>query len=85
MDDWLQEWSESVYPLRLEFGFEIVGAWVNEETETFVWVVGWAGEDDIDDADRRYYDWPKRGEVQPNPARLLAETEHLNMRSTLPE
>ncbi len=26
MNDWLQEWTESVYPLRLEFGFDIVGA-----------------------------------------------------------
>jgi hypothetical protein len=85
MNDWLEEWSASVYPLRLEFGFEIVGAWVIDDTETFVWIVGWRGDGSIEEADRRYYEWPQRAEVHPNPARHLANTEHFAMRPTLPE
>jgi hypothetical protein len=85
MTDWLEEWTESVYPLRLEFGFDIVGAWVVEETETFVWILGWSGEGSIEDADHRYYRWPKRTSVDPNPARHLASAEEQPMRSILPE
>jgi hypothetical protein len=84
MNDWLEEWAESVYPLRLEFGFELVGAWVIEETDTFVWILGWKGDGDLDDADRRYYEWPERAAVTPNPARHLAKTEHFAIHSALP-
>jgi hypothetical protein len=31
---------------------------VIEETDTFVWILGWNGDGDLDDADRRYYEWP---------------------------
>ena len=28
MGEWLEEWADKVYPLRLKFGFKVVGAWM---------------------------------------------------------
>jgi hypothetical protein len=72
MDEWLREWRELVYPLRLEHGFRVVGAWVNRDEDRFVWIVGHA---DFDAADRAYYASPERVGMDPDPARHLEEAE----------
>jgi hypothetical protein len=72
MDEWLREWRELVYPLRLEHGFRIVGAWVNRTEDRFVWIVG---HDEFDAADRAYYASPARVAMDPDPARHLEEAE----------
>ena len=46
MDDWLEEWSNKVYPLRLKFGFKVAGAWKIGE-DRFVWILGLEVEGDF--------------------------------------
>lgn len=68
----VEEWRAQVVPLRRRFGFEVVTAWASEEDDTFVWVVGYDG-DDWKAAERAYYESPERRGMEPDPARLLAE------------
>jgi hypothetical protein len=79
MDEWLTDWREKVVPLRRSFGFEIVGAWVIEEENRFVWIVGHEG--DFGARDDAYYASPERKAIDPAPARHLDDVETKMMRS----
>ena len=69
MEEWLDEWSRLVLPLRREHGFELVGAWRAEEGDTFVWILAYDG--DFAAADAAYYGSPARAALDPDPARHL--------------
>jgi hypothetical protein len=73
MDEWLTEWREKVLPLRRKFGFEVVGAWIVEEENRFVWVLGHDG--DFGARNDEYYASPERESMDPDPARHLESTE----------
>jgi NIPSNAP len=81
MDAWLEEWHAHVRPLRLAHGFSIVGPWVADDGETFVWVLAHDG--DFDAADEAYYASPERRGLEPDPARHVAEERTWFMRSPL--
>jgi hypothetical protein len=74
---WLDEWRERVAPLRRAHGFDIVGAWLDEEAETFVWLLA---HEDYEAADNAYYASPERGALDPDPARLIVESRELRVR-----
>jgi hypothetical protein len=80
LEAFVREWREHVVPLRRRFGFEVVGAWASEEDDTFVWVL--AHEGDFAEADRAYYHSPERAALDPDPARLIAETRTFRARPT---
>jgi len=59
--------------LREGHGFEVVGAWVVEESDEFVWVIAHDGEGSFQEADAAYYASPERAALDPDPARHLTE------------
>jgi hypothetical protein len=69
----VEEWRSVVVPLRRQFGFEIVGAWGDEATNTFAWIVSYDG--DFAARDAEYYASPEREAVEPDPARHVAASE----------
>lgn len=73
MTEFVTGWKAGVVPLRTQFGFDIVGAWSNPETNRFVWIVAYEG--DFEEADRRYYESPERNRLSPDPARLIEEAQ----------
>jgi NIPSNAP protein len=73
MERWLGEWRDRVRPLREGHGFEVVGAWVVEESSEFVWVIAYDGEGTFAEADAAYYGSPERAALEPDPARHLVE------------
>jgi hypothetical protein len=81
MEEWLDEWRRHVLPLRRTFGFEVVGPWVTEEEDRFVWILGYDGERGWAAADAAYYESEERKSLQPDPARHLAGVETWMMRA----
>ncbi len=79
MEQFVREWNQHVRPLRLAFGFSIVGPWVGDDGETFVWILAHDG--DFEAADEAYYASPERRALDPDPARHIAETRTWLMRS----
>jgi hypothetical protein len=75
MDAWIAGWTDGVVPLRLEFGFEILGAWVDRQNDRFIWLVGYSGADGFDAANERYYASPKRAALRPEPSELIEEAK----------
>ena len=68
MDDWIAGWESGIVPLREQEGFQIVGAWVDRPNDRFVWLVGNAGGDGFEAAEKRYHDLPERLAQDPNPS-----------------
>ena len=62
--------------MREHFGFRVLSAWASEEDDRFVWVLAYDGSDGFAAADARYYGSDERAALDPDPARLLASTEH---------
>jgi hypothetical protein len=79
-DEWAEEWSAHVAPLRRRFGFRVVGPWVDREQRAFVWLLGYEGEDGFAAADARYYASEERHAVEPDPARHIEAAEQTSLR-----
>jgi hypothetical protein len=77
LEDWLDEWNDHIRPLRDQFGFMVLGPWLNREERKFVWILG--HEEDWETADASYYASPARKALDPDPARHLASAEHLQL------
>lgn len=73
MDAWIAGWKGGVVPLREEFGFRILGAWVDREHDRFVWLIGYSGADGFDAANGRYYASEQRSSLRPEPSELIEE------------
>ncbi len=78
LDEFAQEWGEKILPLRLQSGFRVLGPWVIDETNQFIWILEHDGNFDI--ADSRYYDSPDRKKMNPDPARHIQKNEHWMLR-----
>jgi hypothetical protein len=75
MDEFVRVWKEGVAPIRRKIGFEILGAWVNGETNQFIWVIGYDGPEEWALKDQEYFHSPERKNLSPDPASLIARTE----------
>jgi NIPSNAP len=75
MAAWQEEWGQLIVPLRRRNGFEIVGAWIIKPDQ-FVWILRYTGSKTWEQADAAYYASPERTEMQPDPARHIARSEH---------
>ncbi len=81
LEEWIAEWREHVLPLRRRLGFEVLGAWVSDEENTFTWLLGYDGPGGIEAANAVYYDSPERAALDPDPARHIAEARQLPVRA----
>ncbi len=79
LDEWVDEWTRHVLPLRRKLGFGVLGAWVADEESTFVWLLG--REHGYEAADRAYYTSDERRALTPDPARHIAHTRELRLRA----
>ncbi|MCU7862914.1 MAG: NIPSNAP family protein [Candidatus Thiodiazotropha sp. (ex Lucinoma borealis)] len=83
LKDWVSEWQENIKPLRLRLGFEILGAWTNEENNQFYWILKYEGKENWDKLDAAFHESEERRKMQPNPARHIAKTEQFFLNSVL--
>ena len=54
LESFSREWGEHILPLRLQSGFRVLGPWVIDETNQFVWILEHDGNFEL--ADSRYYE-----------------------------
>ena len=74
LDRFIEEWTATVARLRRRRGFTIVGAWAIAETNDFVWILGYDGEEGFAAADAAYYDSDERKDFAPDPARWITSS-----------
>lgn len=78
VEAWIDEWREHVAPLRRRLGFRVLGPWL--DGTTFVWMLGYEGEDGFAAADSRYYSSTERRSVEPDPARHILSSQNRMLR-----
>jgi len=79
-----EAWLQGVYPLRLKHGFAIPGAWTIEETNQFVWLIGYDGPETWEAKEEAYYHSPERMALDPDPAQYIARAEHSFVQPVVP-
>ncbi len=75
LDEFVKAWGESIYPLRLQHGFKVDGAWVIKDDNKFVWILTYDGPGDWDAKNKAYHESPERKALNPDPAQLIAHIE----------
>ncbi len=83
MDQFVREWEQKLRPLREKIGFRVHGAWTNEAANQFIWLLGYEGSETWESQDSAYFNSPERKAMQPDPARLIARTEHYFVKSVM--
>jgi hypothetical protein len=83
LDDFVRAWVAGVYPLRLEKGYRIEGAWVIRERNEFIWLLSHDG-GDWDAQEKAYYASPERAAINPDPAQYIAKAEQWFLTPILP-
>jgi hypothetical protein len=84
LDEFIKAWSEGIYPLRLQHGFKVDGAWVIREENKFVWIVSYDGPGDWDAKVKAYHESPGRKAISPDPVEFIAIIEEKFITSVLP-
>ncbi len=84
MDEFVRVWKKGIAPIRQKIGFEILGAWVNRETNQFIWVIGYDGPEEWAAKDQEYFKSPERKKLKPDPALLIARTEQYFLEAIFP-
>jgi len=84
MGEWLDGWMRGVRPLRLKLGFQIDGAWVVPDTNTFVWILRYDGPDGFEAHDALYYNSSERKALRPDPASLIVGAETFMLTPVVP-
>jgi hypothetical protein len=77
MDAWIAGWKSGVVPVRQEFGFQVLGAWVDREHDRFIWLLGYSGADGFAAANDRYYESEQRSSLRPEPSELIDEARQV--------
>jgi hypothetical protein len=75
LNQFAAEWRDMIAPLRQKLGFEIPGAWTNEATNQFVWLLRYDGPGAWEEQDNSYFASEERKAASPDPARLIARVE----------
>src|SRR3954469_15726989 len=81
MDAFLEAW-RGVLPVRNQYGFAVVAAFVNGDDNEFTWVVRHDG--DFAMAEKEYYDSPERAALPANPAAHLTAAHVAMVTPVLP-
>jgi hypothetical protein len=55
MSAWVEESRRNVAPLGRRFGFKVIGPWVIEAEDKFVWILAYDGEQGWEAADAAHY------------------------------
>jgi hypothetical protein len=79
-----ESWLQGVYPLRLQHGFVIPGAWAIEQTNQFVWLMGYDGPGTWEAKEKAYYNSPERKAFDPDPAQYIARAEQYFVQPVVP-
>jgi ribosomal protein L11 methylase PrmA len=75
LGEWAQRWQEEVVPLRLKWGFDIGGAWVDRERNQFLWLISYEGTETFAERNALYWASPARKAMSLDPDDYLLHTE----------
>jgi hypothetical protein len=75
LDEWVERWRSEIVPLRLRFGFELSGAWIDRQRNRFVWTLAYDGPEGFEERNRQYWESPERENMALDPKDYLVDTD----------
>lgn len=76
MNGFVELWRETVVPLRKRLGFTVEGAWVIDDSNEFLWIIGYDGPEGLTAANESYYASEERRSMSPDPAEHITGGSH---------
>jgi hypothetical protein len=77
LQEFVDAWKAGVLPLRVKHRFTVDGAWILQGESRFVWLLSFPGTtEEWVAADGAYYASDERNALDPDPAKLIAGSEH---------
>ncbi len=67
MAEFLELFNTEIGPARMAHGFDVIGPWVDEDENQFVWVASYDGVVSWDDAEQQYRQSPERRNLSRDP------------------
>lgn len=83
LDEWAEKWQKLILPLRLKFGFEIHGAWLDRKRNQFIWILSYAGPESFAERNDQYWASPERANMNLDPGEYLVETQVRDLEALL--
>lgn len=80
MEEFAAKVASDVIPARKKYGFGVIGPWVNEADNQYVWLVSYDGELSWDDAVTRYMSSPERSGMGWDPMDYIEKMDTRLMR-----
>jgi hypothetical protein len=80
MQQFVDGWQVNIVPSREKFGFKVIAAWTDSESEEFIWILRWDGPEGYAAADLAYYESPIRKAVAWDPRPFILEDQLRIMR-----
>ena len=80
-EQFIEEWRETVVPLRRRLGFGVLGAWEMVDADEFAWIVSYDGEDGYAAAEERYQEARVAENIDPDPKRHVTDATLRIMRA----
>lgn len=71
MAEFLELFDAEVAPARIAYGFDVIGPWIDEDMNQFVWIASYDGASPWDEAEQRYRDSPERSNLSRDPMELI--------------
>ena len=75
MEAFVRVFHEQIVPARRALGYEVEGAWRDDDDGVFAWVVSYDGPDSWEDREAAYYASPERAAMDPQPGVFLRGQE----------
>ncbi len=67
MAEFLELFEMEVEPARMAHGFDVIGPWIDEDTNQFVWIASYDGVVPWDEIEQRYRESPQRHNLSRDP------------------
>lgn len=71
MAEFLELFDKELAPARRAYGFDVIGPWVHEDKNQFVWIASYDGAVPWDEAEQRYRESPERRNTSRDPMDLI--------------
>ena len=83
MDQWVELFNDKLVGIQAKYGISVDGAWVNEDSNLFIWIRSFADAEEVTAKEAAFYASPEWNEVVDHARSHLARIHVETMNSVL--
>ena len=82
MNDWVELFETHIRPVNQRLGIHIIGTWLNQDHNEFIWLRRFSSEDEIEALEAAYFASPERQALGDRPQQLI---QHMDIKRFTPD